>query len=67
MTNQRQKSYLLKKIPADVWTGFKKKALDEGADNYSIVLIKLIKNYINSSKLVVNMDDVRDYNSLHLK
>ena len=57
------KSYLLKKIPASIWSNFKKKAIDEGADNYSIVLIKLIKDYTKSKKLIVTMDDIRDYNS----
>jgi len=61
--NNMTKSYLLKKIPASLWSTFKKKAIDEGADNYSIVLIKLIKDYTKSKKLIVTMDDIRDYNS----
>tara|TARA_R100000808_G_C2132125_1_gene141122 strand:- start:1222 stop:1407 length:186 start_codon:yes stop_codon:yes gene_type:complete len=45
-------NYLLKNIPTDLWKKFKKKAVDEDADNYSQILIELIKNYTKTNTLV---------------
>ena len=43
-------NYLLKNIPTDLWKQFKKKAVDEDADNYSQILIELIKSYTKTNR-----------------
>jgi hypothetical protein len=48
-------NYLLKNVPSDLWIKFKKKALDEDANNYSEILIKLIQNYTDTNTLVANI------------
>ena len=49
-------NYLLKNIPLDLWKDFKKKAVDEDADNYGQILIELIKNYTSTSNTVLVAD-----------
>ena len=45
-------NYLLKNVPTDLWKKFKKKAVDEDVDNYSQILIELIKSYTETTTLV---------------
>ena len=48
-------NYLLKNIPMEVWKKFKKKAGDEDADNYSQILIELIKSYTKTNVLIADL------------
>ena len=48
-------NYLLKNIPMEVWKKFKKKAVDEDADNYSQILIELIKTYTKTNVLIADL------------
>ena len=48
-------NYLLKNIPSDLWKDFKKKALDEDANNYSQILIALIRDYTKTNILVADI------------
>ena len=48
-------NYLLKNIPSDLWKDFKKKALDEDANNYSQILIALIMDYTKTNTLVADI------------
>ena len=47
-------NYLLKNIPTDLRKQFKKKAVDEDADNYSQIMIELIKSYTKTNILVAD-------------
>ena len=53
--NNEKTNYLLKNIPIELWKTFKKKAVDEDADNYSQILIELIKSYTKTNILVADM------------
>jgi len=48
-------NYLLKGIPIELWKKFKKKAVDEDADNYSQILIELIKSYTKTNVLIADL------------
>ena len=50
-------NYLLKNIPMEVWKKFKKKAVDEDADNYSQILIELIKSYTKTNVLLADLSN----------
>ena len=50
-------NYLLKNIPVELWKKFKKKAVDEDADNYSQILIELIKDYTKTNLLVADLSN----------
>ena len=47
-------NYLLKGIPSELWKKFKKKAVDEDADNYSQILISLIQDYTKTNVLIAD-------------
>ena len=47
-------NYLLKNVPTELWKKFKKKAVDEDVDNYSQILIELIKSYTETNILVAD-------------
>ena len=53
--NNEKTNYLLKNIPIELWKTFKKKAVDEDADNYSQILIELIKSYTTTNILVADL------------
>ena len=55
ITMNNKTNYLLKNIPSDLWKDFKKKALDEDANNYSQILIALIENYTKTNTLVADI------------
>ena len=50
-------NYLLKNIPVELWKKFKKKAVDEDADNYSQILIELIKSYTKTNVLLADLSN----------
>jgi len=53
--NNEKTNYLLKNIPIELWKTFKKKAVDEDADNYSQILIELIKSYTKTNVLIADL------------
>ena len=53
--NNEKTNYLLKNIRIELWKSFKKQAVDEDADNYSQILIALIKSYTKTNILVADL------------
>ena len=53
--NNDKTNYLLKNVPTELWKKFKKKAVDEDVDNYSQILIELIKSYTKTNILVADL------------
>jgi hypothetical protein len=55
ITMNNKTNYLLKNIPSDLWKDFKRKALDEDANNYGQILIALIRDYTKNNTLVADI------------